>query len=180
MRSFKTEGIIIKRINIGEADRILTVFSKRLGKIKVKAIGVRKLISRRSPHIELLNYSVLTLHNGRSLPILTEATTVEDFSLIKENLTKVGFAYHICELVDGLTAEHQENRTVFNLLCSTLERLAAEEDIVPIIHEFEVELLSLLGFWSKTRVSQNLDTHYFIENILERKLRSKKLLSKLH
>lgn len=182
MKSYSTEGIIIKRRNFNEADRIVTVFTKQQGKIQIKAIGVRKIISRRSSHIELLNHSVLTLYYGRNLPILTEATTLKDFSQIKENLTKVGFAYHLCELIDGLCADNQDNQAVFNLLLLTLERLSGNEDMVSVIHEFEIELLSLLGFWSRAKplsAGRQVDTHYIIENILERRLRSKKLFHKL-
>lgn len=179
MRSFKTEGIIIKRRNVGEADRILTVFTKKNGKIQIKAIGTRRTTSRRASHIELLNFSQLSLYNGRSLPILTEAQTLEDFSEIKDNLVKIGFAYHLCELIDGLCPENQENKSVFFLLLNTLHRLASQEDIVSIIHEFEIELLTMLGFWSVARLGKNVDTQYIIENILERRLRSKRFLSKL-
>lgn len=176
MRSFKVEGIIIKRRNFGEADRILTVFTKRGGKIQIKALGVRKITSRRSPHIELLNYSLLSLHKGRNLPILTEAQTLEDFSSIKDNLIKVGFAYHICELIDGLCPENQENKTVFFLTLKSLERLSKEKQIVDIIHEFEIALLANLGFYPRSHLIQDLDTQSFIERILERRLKSKQII----
>lgn len=178
MRTYKTEGIIIKRRNIGEADRLLTVFSKKNGKVHVKAVGVRKITSRRSPHTELLNLSRFTLYQGRGMPIVTEVETVIDFSPLKENLTKIGFAYHICELIDGLCPENQENNSVFTLLHNTLRRLAKEGDIDAIVHDFEIELLTLLGFWPKYRPTHSLDTLFFIENILERKLKSKKILQK--
>jgi DNA repair protein RecO (recombination protein O) len=163
VRTYKTEGIIIKRKNVGEKDRIITVFTRRFGKTQVRAIGVRNITSRRSPYIELLNISYLNLYKGKGMPILTEIEGIEDFSEIKKDLQKVGFAYHICELVDGLCAENQENRLVFELLQTTLKRLSIEQDILPIIHEFEVELLTILGFWSPAKQGQNLDTHYFIE-----------------
>lgn len=178
MRTYKTEGIIIKRRNFGEADRILTVFTKRFGKIQVKAVGVRRITSRRSPHVELLNLSVLTLHKGKSLPILTEAQTIEDFSSIKDNLTKVGFAYHLCELVDGLCPENQENRRAFFLLEDVLDRLEKEDDIVSAVHEFEIELLTTLGYYKPSWRFQSIDTTSFIESILERRLKSKRLLSR--
>ncbi|MBI4096902.1 MAG: DNA repair protein RecO, partial [Candidatus Levybacteria bacterium] len=54
MRTFRTEGIIIKRKNFGEADRILTVFTKEYGKLQVKAKGIRRIPSRRSAHVELV------------------------------------------------------------------------------------------------------------------------------
>lgn len=178
MRTYKTEGIIIKRINVGEADRILTVFTRKGGKISIKASGVRRTSSRRSPHIELLNYSSFTLHAGYALPIATEVESHKDFSGIKENLTKVGFAYHLCELIDGLCAENQEHPLIFDLFKSTLEQLEREEDIAPIIHEFEVDLLTKLGFYNRIETTK-IDPTGFIEQILERKLKSRKLLSRI-
>ncbi|HSX40245.1 MAG TPA: DNA repair protein RecO [Candidatus Saccharimonadales bacterium] len=179
MRNFKIEGIVIRRKNFGEADKLLTLYSKQMGKIRVKAPGVRKIKSRRSPHVELFNRCILTLHQGSGFALVTEAQTLENFSDLKNDLTRVGFAYHICEIVDGLCAEHQENAHVFDLLQNALFRLANAENIVEVVHEFEIELLSTLGFWSKNRPSAYLDTQNFIENILERRLKSKKFISRL-
>lgn len=176
MNTVKTEGIIIKRRNVGEADRILTVYTKTEGKILIKAKGVRKITSRRSSHIELLNYTKLTLHKGKTMPILTEAQITEDFSSIKDDLKKTGFAYHVCELIDGLCAENQENTRVFFLLKRILDVIALGEDISAKVYLFETELLKTLGFYPN-RVSIQLNTAAFIEQILERKLRSKQLLS---
>lgn len=179
MRNYKTEGIIIKRRNIGETDRIITVFTGHFGKIQVKAVGVRKIISRRAAHVELLNFSTLTLYKGRGLPILIEAATLKSFYQIKDDLTKVGFAYHICELVDGLCPENQENRVTFRLLKDTLTKLSGNVDIALVVHEFEIGLLTALGFWPRTKLSTQMKTDYFIENILERKLKSKQIIPRL-
>lgn len=178
MRNFKTVGIVIKRRNTGEADRILTVFTKKQGKISIKAVGVRRVQSRRSPHIELLNRSMLTLYQGRGMSVLTEAETLEDFSDIKSDLAKIGFAYHICELVDGLCPQHQENRKVYELLETALARLATENDIVSTIHEFEIDLLNTLGFFPRHRVTDSFNTTSFIESLLERRLKSRQILPK--
>ncbi|MCL5438567.1 MAG: DNA repair protein RecO [Patescibacteria group bacterium] len=176
MRTYKTEGIIIKRRNFSEADRILTVFTKIYGKIHVKAIGVRRITSRRSPHIELLNHSNISLYQGRSLPLLIEIEVIEDFSPIKDDLSKIGFAYHVCELIDGLCPENQENKIVFNLLRKTLVRLSDTEDIAPVIHEFEIDLLKNLGFYPRDKTSRNLNTILFIEQVMERKLKSRRII----
>ena len=177
MRNVTLEGIVIKRRNFGEADRIITVLTKKRGKIQVKAMGVRRIISRRSPHIELLNRSFLSLHQGKTMPILTEAQTIEDHGQIKEDLTKVGFAYHLCELIDGLCADNQEHEEVFDLFSQTLVQLNKENDIAPIIHDFEIKLLSHLGFFPAGRVQPHFDTTEFIEGILEKKLKTRSLLS---
>lgn len=173
MRTHKIEGIILKRRNFKEADRILTVLSKSDGKILVLAPGVRRITSRRSPHIELLNLSELTLYGSSTfLPILTEARIIEDFANIKENLEKIGYSYYICELANGLCAEDQENEEVFSLLKSTLFQLCQNFDSKKVVQYFERELLGSLGFWREVNLLKTYDGREVIERIIERKLKS--------
>lgn len=208
MRNFKTEGIIIKRRDFKDADRIITVLTRDHGKIVIRASGIRRIPSRRSPHVELLNHCTLTLYNGRAFPVLTEAQMLESFSSIKEDLEKIGLAYHLCELVDGLCPENQENRQVFELLKNTLSRLSqpvilrlkaeesladtsfseksseiqrfAQDDNNEIVHNFQIELLSILGYLNKQNfLTESLDMDHFVENILERKLKSKRIFARL-
>lgn len=176
IRSFKTEGIIVKRRNFKEADRILTVLTKYNGKIQVKAPGVRKITSRRSSHIELLNLSLLTLYkSSRSIfPMVTEAEALAEFLPIKNSLHRIGFAYYICELVDRLCPENQENKKIFFLLKDTLYKLASDYSSHSFIENFEDEFLVSLGFLPKFHKLR--DKQAFIENILESKLTTKRLL----
>ena len=180
MKNFRTEGIVIKRKNIGEADRLLTVFTKDHGKLQIKAAGIRRIASRRSAHVELLNYTSLSLYKGPGVPVLTEATTLENFSEIKNDLHKVGYAYHLCELIDGLCPENQEHSDIFYLLRNMLNSLVSEVNIQQAIHEFEIQLLIILGYWNEAdSVSERFDTQSFIENIMERKLKSRHIFTKL-
>lgn len=173
MKTHKIEGIILKRRNLREADRVLTVLSKSDGKIQVLACGVRKITSRRSPHVEPLNLSELTLYRSSNfLPILTEARTIEDFSIIKENLEKIGYAYYICELINSLCAENQENRGIFFLFRETLSNLSERADGKLVVKYFEKELLSRLGFWTEVNLLKTYDGREVIERIIERKLKS--------
>lgn len=176
MRSFRIEAIIIKRKDIGEADRILTLITPHQGKISVVAKGVRKINSRRSAHVELLNHCILNLHEGR-MPIVTEAEAMKHFSGLKNDLNKAGFAFYICELVDGLLPEHQENRPAFNLIEKTLGRLETTENPKALIKNFEQELLTLLGFWPQKQQLAIQDSDAFIEDIIERKIKTKRILS---
>ena len=175
MRSFRAEGIVIKRSNYSEADRIVTIFTKKNGKIKVKATGVRKIASRRSPHIEPLNYCIFGLYQGKGMPVESK----ESFPLLKKDLKRIGFAYHVCELIDGLCAENQENPEVFMLLGRTLRKLSKEENLQEIIYEFELELLRLLGFHTQSSSTTKINTQELIENILERSLKTKSMLHQL-
>ncbi len=175
MHSYKVEGIVIKRKDFGEADRILTVFTRNQGKIKVIAKGVRKISSRRAAHVELLNLSILTIHEAR-MPVLTEAETIKHYSLLKSDLKKAGLSFYICELIDSLLPEHQENRAIFSLTENTLSKLETDLNPKMLISGFEQQILSHLGFWPK---SQHLieDSDAFIESIIERKIKTKRILN---
>lgn len=173
MRNFKTTGVVIKRRNVGEADRLLTIFTKHHGKITVKAKGVRKISSRRSGHIELLNLVNLSLYKGHSSPILTEATAIENYEDIKSDLKTVGLAYHICELIDSLCAENQENTKVYSLLLEILSKLEDIESQNKLILDFEKDLLTALGF---SHDDYSTNTSVLIEQILERRLKTKRML----
>ncbi|MBI4089364.1 MAG: DNA repair protein RecO [Candidatus Levybacteria bacterium] len=178
MRTQKIEGIILKRRNLGEADRILTVLCKESGKIYIKAPGVRRIRSRRSSHIELLNLSKLTLYaSSRSfMSIVTEAQTLEDFSSIKSDLYKIGYAYYICELINSLCVENQENRNVFLLLRSALSDLNQDGNENDIVKNFEKNLLKTLGFWLEARLLETQDSRRVMERLLERKLKTVRLM----
>jgi len=180
MKTFKTEGIIIKRRNYSEADRLLTVLTKYHGKIIIKASGIRRIPSRRSAHVELLNHSQLSLYKGKNMPVLTEASTIENYSLIKDDLGSITDAYHICELVDGLCPEDQENSDVFNLLKNMLNSLPLTNSSSIEIRKFEIDLLKTLGYINKTSApSISFNSLAFIEEILERKLKTRRILRQI-
>lgn len=158
MRGFKTEGIILKRRNFGEADRILTVFTLHRGKISVLAKGVRRIRSRRAGNVELLNRAVMYLHQSKGMPILTEAQTLASFQKIKEDLTLSTYAYHLIELVDRLTAENQENRILYEHLVEVLKRLERKPRQI-LIRAFEAKILSNLGFANFQLYTQDLSSN---------------------
>lgn len=147
MQGIKVEGIILRRRSLGEADRILTVFSYQKGKISVLAKGVRKITSRRSGNVELLNRVLMFLHPAKSFLILTEATSLDTYQRLKEDLTLLAVAFHIIELVDKLTAENQENRILYEHLVDVLQRLTRNPRQI-LIRAFEVKILSNQGFSS--------------------------------
>lgn len=181
MRTYKTEGIILKRSNFGEADRILTIFTKHYGKIKARAPGIRRTTSRKSAHLELFNLASLFLAQGKTMDIVTEAQTISNFPSLRKDLEKVGVAYYLCELVDSLCPEKQENSEVFNLLVETFKRLelVQSNEIYLLSRGFSNQLLHFLGFLPRDKKLQGAELEQFLENIMEKKLKSPKLLRKM-
>jgi recombinational DNA repair protein (RecF pathway) len=144
MSSLTIEGIILKRINFGEADRVLTVLTKNLGKISDIARGVRKITSRRAGNVELLNIVKLGLFKGKGYT-LTEAESIETFPKIKSNLAVSTAAFHILELANRFLPENQPNFRSYDLIIETFKKI--EENPRQIfVRAFEVKFLTLLGF----------------------------------
>jgi DNA repair protein RecO (recombination protein O) len=178
MRTYKTEGIVLKRKNLGEADRILTILSKDFGKITVKAPGVRRIYSRRSSHVELLNLTQFTLYQSSKAfyPVVTEAQALEDFSEVKKDLYRIGQALYICELINGLCPDNQENRNVFFYLKAILSELSTFSNASHLVKKFEEDLLVELGFWSEAKLLQTQDSQIVMERLLERKLKTLRIV----
>lgn len=193
MLGFKTEGIILKRRDLGEADRILTVFSLHRGKISVLAKGVRRITSRRAGNVELLNRVQMYLHPGKNFLILTEATALDTFPKLKDDLTLSTYAFHILELTDKLTAENQENRILYEHLVNVLQRLSRNPRQI-LVRAYEAKILTNLGFsnfelanfsWDeieKMKITQKQALEleqilrYTVERVIEGHLKSRKFL----
>lgn len=146
IRLYRTEGIILKRHDFGEADRILTLYTDDRGKVVAIAKGVRRIASRKSGHVELFTHARLLLAEGRNLDVLTQAETVHPFRAIREDLIRATYAYHIAELVDRFVKEGVESPPTFELLRDTLAALTEADDPSLVARFFEIRLLGHLGF----------------------------------
>jgi DNA repair protein RecO (recombination protein O) len=179
-RVYIAEGIVLKRRNAGEADRILTVFTKKFGKIRVIAKGVRRITSRRAGHIEVFSRVVLTLRSYQTMDIVSEASAITRGTLFEGNMEKVGYAYCMCELVDQLLADHQEQEDIYMLLTDGLEQLQNASDPAlwqTTVSNFVHHLLWKLGFLSITRRLPEDHMQSYVEQITERKLRAWPILT---
>ncbi len=179
MPTYKTEGIIIKRTNFGEADKILTVLTRNRGKLKVLAKGIRRINSRRAGNVELFNQAVVFLAEGRTFKILTEARTVRSFPQLRTELTMSAAAFYLAELVDRLIPEEQTQPAVFELLSKALGRLNGEKyNLAGLIEDFEKDILVLTGFARYPSLAKS-EPHLVIERVLGRHLRSRRFLEKV-
>ncbi len=183
MRTSKVEGIVLTRTNLGEADKLITLFTKQQGKKKVLAKGIRKLKSRRAPHLEPFSQVSLVLHTGKNFDLVTEAETIHSFAHIRKKLERVGFVYIALELVQRLTAEHQESYIVYRRLLEFLSQLndshVSRQSASNILVQFKRDLLSELGFAAHPETLTHEELDRLIEDTIERKLTSHELLTKI-
>lgn len=152
---FRTEGVILKRRNFGEADRILTIYTRDYGKIAALAKGVRRPRSKKAGHVELGNWCKIFVAHGKNLDLLTEVQTKRAFGIADFSQEKANKIYHLLELIDSLTAEHQKNPQVFILLVQFLKRCTREGDFNLVSAVFKIKLLSTLGFFSASSLKDS-------------------------
>jgi DNA repair protein RecO (recombination protein O) len=146
-RSFRVEAVVLRHADWGEADRLITLYTRERGKVRAIAKGARKIRSRKAGHLEPFTRVTLQLARGHDLLIVTQADTVDAYLPIHENLVKTSQAAYVVELLDRFTYEDDsENYGIFRLLTEALSRLEKEADPWLAIRYYEVQLLDLLGY----------------------------------
>jgi DNA repair protein RecO (recombination protein O) len=145
-RLYATEAIVIRHSNFGEADRILTIMTPDLGKLRVIAKGVRKITSRKAGHVELFTRVKLLLARGRTFDIISQAETVEPYRPLREELLRGSTAHYLSELIDAFAQEGSEDNALYDLLADGLGWVADSPDPALAARYFEMRLLTITGY----------------------------------
>jgi len=145
-RSFRTEGIVLRRRDFGEADRLLTILTRERGKLKAIAKGARKPQSRKTGHVELFMRSQFLLGQGRDIDIVVQAEMMEPYNLLRADLVRTTYASYLVELLDRFTVEDDRHTGIYQLLADALGWLAESEELLLPTRYFELRLLALTGF----------------------------------
>jgi DNA repair protein RecO (recombination protein O) len=164
--SYATEAMILKRTDLGEADRLVTLFTPHKGKFHALAKGARRPVSKLGGHLELLNRSQLQVALGRNLDIITQAEVRENFLPLRTELWHMTCAFYLSELVDRFVEDRVVHEDVYVLLLQTLRYLDADAGALAqqrapagaeisiqgngktslLLRYFEMHLLSAVGY----------------------------------
>ena len=148
-RSFRVDAVVLRHSDYGEADRLLTLFTRQRGKMRVIAKGARKIASRKAGHIEPFTQVRLQLAQGKEMFLVTQADTVDAYLPLRDDLVLTGQAAYVLELLDRFSYEDEtEHPSTFRLLTETLARLASTPDAATwlILRYYEMRLLDHVGF----------------------------------
>ena len=145
-KNYQTDAVVIKKTKLGEADRILSLYSPQLGKIQAVAKGVRRSRSKMAGHLELLTHSLISLVRGRNIDTITGTQTINSFVPLKTDIRLTSHALYAIELVDQFTADHIENQHLFQLLLGTLKTLCLKNTKELLLRYFELHLLDEVGY----------------------------------
>jgi DNA repair protein RecO (recombination protein O) len=145
-RTYRTEAIVLRRKDIGEADRILTLYTPAGGKVRAIAKGIRKPRSRKAGHLELFTRSKLLLASGRDLDIVTQAEMVDAYRPLRDELMRGAYAGYMVELLDRFTPDAEENDELYALLRDGLAWAATAQDLALAARYYELQLLGMAGY----------------------------------
>lgn len=147
---YRTQGIVLKKTNRGEADQLLTIYTKDFGKIEILARAVRKITSKLRAGAEIFYLSEIEFIQGKAHKTLTDAILIEKFKNLRSDLKKLSIAYKIAETADNLIKEPEPDPRIWQLLNEVFQKLdrykLKAESYTLIYHYFFWHLVSLLGY----------------------------------
>ncbi|MEZ6057159.1 MAG: DNA repair protein RecO [Planctomycetaceae bacterium] len=147
MSTEKTDAIVIRLADFSETSRVVTLFSRRFGKISALAKGAKRLKGPFESALDLLARVrvVFIRKSSGGLDLLTEAQIQERFRPPASSLDLLYAGYYVAELLDGLTEVHDPHPQLFDDSAETLTRLAAGSDFRLTILQFEIAVLREIG-----------------------------------
>lgn len=146
IRLYRTEGIVLRARDFQETDRLLSILTRRRGKVSAIVKGVKRPHSRLAGGTQPFCYSSFQFAEGRNLDVVTQCVPQNAFYGLRHDLGRVAHASYFAELADALTEELSPSTRLFDLLLSALAELERTEHPDLAARVFELRLLSLSGY----------------------------------
>lgn len=147
MSYVKTTGIVIKEVHTGEADKIITIFTRNMGKIAGSARGARRPRSRLIAGTQLLAYSNFVLFKGKEMYSINSCDIIEPFYNIRNSVEKLTCAAHMTDIINDIAQENQSSIEILKLFLNSLYMISnSNKPILQTVTIFEIKLLSILGY----------------------------------
>lgn len=144
MALYRDEGVVLRTYKLGEADRIVVLFTRGRGKIRAVAKGVRRTKSKFGSRLEPGTIVQLQLYEGRNLDIITQAERVVAFTRLRADLELYGRTAVVLEMVDSIVVEAEANAALYKLLAGALNELERSGNPL-VVAAFAAKFLALEG-----------------------------------
>ncbi len=142
-----SEGIVLREVRFEDTDKILTVFSRKYGKIHAMAKGALRPRSSLLACSQVFAYSYYTFFKGKSFYHINQGDIIDPFYNIRENMNRLLYGSYLLELVDSSIVEEEPNDKLFKLLIKGLSVLSnMNSDFMKFIISFEIKYISFIGY----------------------------------
>lgn len=145
-QDFKATGITLKQKDFKDFDKIVHIFTREYGLVQAIAKGIKKTNKNFTGNIDLLNISDFVIKKGKGLNNILQCENIKHFPLIRLDYDKLIYSLFLGELILLLTHDNDDNKSIFDLLVYTLEKIEKSE--VPIVETiwFQINLLRIIGY----------------------------------
>ncbi|GMB07591.1 DNA replication and repair protein RecO [Thermolongibacillus altinsuensis] len=145
----KCEGIVIRTIDYGETNKIVTLLTRQWGKVAVMARGAKKPNSRLSAVTQLFTYGYFLIQKSRGIGSLQQGEMIATMRNIREDIFLTAYASYIVELTDKAVEEKRPDPYLFELLLQTLTYINEGLDAEILTYIYEMKMLNVLGLYPK-------------------------------
>lgn len=145
-RVYRAEAVVLRRISLGETDRVVTLFTRDRGKLNAVAKGARGPRSKLGGVTEPFTCFTGMLSQGQNLDVLTQGDVQNAFSGIRKDLVRIGYASYFLELLDAGVEERQPMPELWDLLVAALTTLETAETPDVLARAYELHALRIIGF----------------------------------
>lgn len=150
---YRTQGLILKKEDLGEADRLFTIYSRDFGRLKILGKGIRKISSKLRSGMEIFYLSEIEFIQGKTYKTLTDAILIEKFENLRKDLKRLSIAYKISEVLDNLIKGQERDEKIWHLLNEVFNKLNNLQfrvySLQLIYYYFLWNFLSFLGYKSE-------------------------------
>lgn len=168
-KTIKTEAIVLKKRSLLNTDNLVTLLTQETGKINVIAKGVKKISSRRLPHLQTTNLINALIYRNKEKAYLQETSLISAFSQIKKDSQKMSYLYFMLLVIDRLLPENQKEHEVYLETKRFLIELSKTLVISSkILEKYLSSILTKLGYLNKSKSLTEL--HSIIEELTNEKI----------
>lgn len=147
MPTYREEGIVIRKKDFGEADKILTIYTRGRGRITAFAPGARKVTSRKTSATELFTHGIYFLSRGKNMDVITEWEILNSFYQLRDDLNKAALSFYMGELLNSFLVDGEPHYPMYRLFLESMSLLArAKEKHELWVRAFEIKSLAQQGF----------------------------------
>ncbi len=123
MTLYADRGVVLRTYRLGEADRIVVIFTEGHGKVRAVAKGVRKTKSRFGARLEPTRHVALLLYEGRELDVVTQADSIDHHPVVRADLGRLAKATAVLEAVDHVSQDREPDANLYRMLVGALRAL---------------------------------------------------------
>ncbi len=153
---FTTDGLVIKEMNVGESDRLVTLFTRDYGIIRAFASGAKNIKSKKGAATSLLTYSSFTILKKKDSYRIYEATPIELFFSLGADIEILSLSQYFCELAYNFGEENSPNEELLRLILNSLYFLTKKQKSPSLIKAItELRLASVCGYSPNLVACQN-------------------------